>query len=182
MVVNSAEQFRIVIQANIEGLEQGIALLESMNNEQYCMRAKPYVTSSIGEHLRHILDLYYSVQGISDEHVVDYDVRRRGALIESCRQTGLDELFSLKAWLISLNFSDANKTVLVSTEVSVVSTMVAKVESTLVRELVFVSAHAIHHYALMTASAKLCDFQAPKDMGIAPATLTSIRGDSTCVQ
>jgi len=182
MVVDSAEQFRIVIQGNIEGLDQGIALLESMTNEQYCMGAKPYVASSIGEHLRHILDLYYSVQGAIDSNVVDYDVRRRGALIESCRKTGLDELFTIKAWLISLHYSDANKSVMVSTEVSVISTMIAEVKSTLLRELVFVSAHAIHHYALMTVSAKLCDFQAPKDMGVAPATLTSIRGDSTCVQ
>lgn len=182
MVLNSVEQFENVILGNIEGLDQGVALLSVMTDEQYCMRAKPYIESSIGEHLRHILDLYLAVQQSSEDSHVDYDIRRRGALVEVCRETGLKELNAIKSWLVGLSHDMAHEPITVMTEVSVVDTLVAKVPSTLLRELIFVSAHAIHHYALMTISARLCDFHTPRDLGIAPATLSSLRGDSTCVQ
>ncbi|MCJ8349209.1 hypothetical protein [Moritella sp.] len=180
MVSGPVEQFRTVIKGNIEGLDQGIILLMAMTNEQYCMRAKPYITSCIGEHLRHILDLYYVLK----EHVgvIDYDVRRRGALVESCRMTGLSELEHIKSWLLTLQPHMMNNKIMMSTEVSVLNTLVAQVETSLIRELIFVSTHAIHHYALMDISAKLCDVDTPKNMGIAPATLTALRNGSSCVQ
>jgi len=180
MVSGPVEQFRAVIKGNIEGLDQGITLLMAMTNEQYCMSAKPYITSCIGEHLRHVLDLYYVLK----EHVevIDYDVRRRGALVESCRMTGLSELEHIKTWLLTLQPHMMNNKIMMSTEVSVIDTLVAQVETSLIRELIFVSAHAIHHYALMDISAKLCDFNTPKNIGIAPATLTALRNDSSCVQ
>ncbi|PKH07678.1 hypothetical protein [Moritella sp. Urea-trap-13] len=180
MVIDPVEQFKTVIKGNIEGLDQGIALLSGMTNEQYCMRAQPYIMSCIGEHLRHVLDLYYAVK--ADVDVIDYDVRRRGALVESCRLTGLAELACIKAWLLTLQPQMMNTKIVMSTEVSVVNTLVAQVETTLIRELIFVSTHAIHHYALMDISAKLCDFNTPKNMGIAPATLTALRNNPSCVQ
>jgi len=180
MVIDLVEQFRKVIKGNIEGLDQGVALLTSMTNEQYCMCAKPYINSSIGEHLRHVLDLYYALKTNVD--MIDYDVRRRGALVESCRMTGLSELEQVKTWLLTLDPDMMNNKVIMSTEVSVVDTLVVQVETSLIRELIFVSMHAIHHYALMDVSAKFCDFDTPKNMGFAPATLTALRNDSSCVQ
>ena len=180
MVIDAIEQFKKVIKSNIEGLEQGISLLTAMTNEQYCMRAKPYINSSIGEHLRHILDLYYALEKNSD--VINYDVRRRGALVETCRLTGLRELQQTKTWLLALEPNMMENKVTMLTEISVLDTQTVQVETSLIRELIFVSAHAIHHYALMDASAKLCDIETPKDIGIAPATLTALRNDSSCVQ
>ncbi|GIC75473.1 hypothetical protein [Moritella sp. F3] len=182
MVIDPVEQFRTVIKGNVEGLEQGITLLSTMTNEQYCMRAVPHMNSCIGEHLRHILDLYYALKESAAIQVIDYDVRRRGALVESCRLTGLLELGQIKAWLLTLQPRMMHDKFIMSTEVSVINTTVAHVETSLIRELIFVSAHAIHHYALMDISAKLCAFDTPKNMGIAPATLTALRNDSSCVQ
>ena len=180
MVIDPVKQFRTVIKGNIEGVDQGVALLTSMTNEQYCMRAKPYVNSCIGEHLRHVLDLYYALK--EQVEIINYDVRRRGALVESCRVTGLNELQQIKTWLLSLQPSMMNNKMIMSTEVSVIDTSVAQVETSLIRELIFVSSHAVHHYALMDISAKLCDFDTPDNMGVAPATLTALRNDSSCVQ
>ncbi|MFT5880515.1 MAG: hypothetical protein ACI86X_001643 [Moritella sp.] len=182
VTVDSVDHFNTVIQGNIEGLEQGITLLTLMTNEQYCMRARPYVESSIGEHLRHVLDLYLALKRGSEKIIVDYDVRRRGALVESCRRTGLVELKQIKTWLLSLQPDHMNKTIIISTAVSVVNTLTTQIKTSLLRELVFVSSHAIHHYALMNVTAKLCDFQAPENMGLAPATLTALRNDNSCVQ
>lgn len=182
MVIDPVEQFRTVIKGNVEGLDQGIALLTAMTDEQYCMRAKPHMHSCIGEHLRHVLDLYYALKDNIAAKMIDYDMRRRGALVESCRLTGLLELRQIKAWLLTLQPHMMNDKLIMSTEVSVVHTDVAQVETSLIRELIFVSTHAVHHYALMDISAKLCDFATPKNMGVAPATLTALRNDSSCVQ
>ena len=69
-----------------------------------------YVTSSIGQHFRHIVDLYLALRNAATEDVcnvttIDYDQRRRGASIETCKVTAVDELLQVKQWLKGmLNF------------------------------------------------------------------------------
>ena len=182
MLADSVKQFRAVISGNIEGVEQGIELLKNLTNEEYCMRAEPYLRSCIGEHLRHILDLYDALRQATAVMVIDYDQRRRGAAVESDRAIGLAELQQIKTWLLTLEPDIGLDKIVISTEVSLQSKQVAMIETSLLRELVFVSNHAVHHYALINISAQLCALKTPVNMGIAPATLTALRNEVSCVQ
>ena len=67
---------RCVIRGNLEVVEQGLRLISSLTDEQYTSVAPP-VKSNIAEHIRHILDMYFSVIQREGD-TIDYDARRRG--------------------------------------------------------------------------------------------------------
>ena len=58
--------------------------------------------SSIGEHLRHILDLFFALAKQPDIGVVDYDHRRRGAPVETDLLVGISELQEIKSMVRSI--------------------------------------------------------------------------------
>ncbi|RBO85878.1 DinB family protein [Marinomonas aquiplantarum] len=173
-----------VVQGCIDALEQGKAFLSSLTGEQYLASAEPYVTSSIGEHFRHILDVYQGVYlGVySDDvggslsthqtRVIDYNQRRRGHRVETCRLQALAEIEELLAWLKSLTVADVKAPVQVISEVSVSQTQSAQMRSTLERELTFIALHANHHFAMTKVTMTLLGGHVEADFGFAPATLT----------
>ena len=46
----------------LETLNQGLEFLERLSPEDYTFVAAPHVTSSIGEHYRHWLDLFHAIR------------------------------------------------------------------------------------------------------------------------
>ncbi len=167
-----------VIKGNLEAIDQGIHLISSLTDEQYTHVASPYVSSSIGEHFRHIVDLFYSVMNGIESGVVDYDKRRRGAPIETSREKALAELDGIIKWMGNIweysqgSLVDAGKPVMVITEVTLQETESAKIESTYIRELIFASSHAVHHFSVIGIVAKLQGVTVDGSLGIAPATAT----------
>ena len=190
----SCSEFYHVVRGNIEALSQGIELLTHLSDEQYIYIASPYVASSIGAHFRHIIDMYVAVMGgditgelTSDK--IDYDVRRRGALVEERRDIALQELYAVKQWAESLlviypaasNLNDSDQVLYidhnlsVKTEVTLSDSHSVVVNSSFIRELIFVSSHAVHHFALIHVIAKLQGVSLNQCFGIAPATATFLR-------
>lgn len=163
------------ISGNLEALEQGIELFSVLTDENYNFRAKPYVDSSMGEHLRHILDMYHAVINEEITGVIDYDHRRRGALVERDRTVGLTELQEIKKWLTRLNEESLQRGVTILSEASISSQQVCEMTSTLKRELLFVGSHTIHHFALINVIAKHLKLETVERFGYAPATTTYLR-------
>jgi hypothetical protein len=166
------------VTGNMDVIEQGITLLGSLSDDDYQHVASPYVNSSIGEHFRHSLDLYCSLMNEQKTGIIDYDFRRRGATVEECRTTALRELKHIKQWLMALRSGDIYRHVEVKTEVSLHQQYSEQLTSSMARELIFVAAHAIHHYALIRVSALFCNANVSADFGIAPATASYLRGQA----
>ena len=177
---------RKVVQGNIEAMDQGICLVDSLTDEQYTSVSSEFVCSSIGQHFRHILDLYQAVlqptrlSGIQAEQtpVLDYDQRRRGASIETCRQSAIDEMRAIRREL-RRRASDPDRPVDIRTEVCLDNSCPIALDSTLARELAFASCHATHHYALATVIARLQGVRTDSAIGLAPATASYVR-QSAC--
>lgn len=173
-----------VLQGCIEALEQGHECLSSLTDEQYLWSASPHVTSTIGEHFRHLLDLFYAVYNAYHLHgqsqnapeMIDYDYRRRGHSVETSRQRGLSEIEHLIHWLESVSQKQLKATVKLSTEVSLTHKQSQQMQSTLERELTFVALHANHHFAMAKVTISLLDIKVNDDFGLAPATLSYMRG------
>ncbi|MDG3085941.1 DinB family protein [Vibrio hannami] len=163
------------ISGNIEAIDQGLELFSVLSNENYVYKAKPYVDSSMGEHLRHILDLYHAVINESETGVIDYDHRRRGAHVERERMVGIKELTEIKIWLTKLSESELNRNVIILSEASISTQQVCEMTSTLQRELLFVGSHTIHHFALINVIAKHLKLDTDERFGYAPATATYLR-------
>lgn len=191
---HSSLEFKHVIRGNIEAIHQGIDLISALSDEQYVHIASPYVSSSIGAHFRHVVDMYNALMvKVAKESngqtagIVDYDIRRRGALIEERRDIAIEELQSLERWITQLvdnapescdldtSVSPKWQPILVKNEVTLSDSHSVIVESSLIRELIFVGSHAVHHYALIQVIAKLQGVVLSGSLGIAPATATFLR-------
>lgn len=158
-----------VIAANIETLDQGIETLKSISNTTYTKIINPLMSSSIGGHIRHIADTYRAVIIGLGSKQVDFNFRRRNNAIESELSKALAELRSIRHWL--QNLDDKNDPPLqIVTEVALAQTETVNLNSSLARELVFASSHAIHHFAQIATLARLQGFEIDPGLGVAAAT------------
>ena len=191
-----------IVEGNLEVLEQGMQLVLQLTDKQYNTSVPAYSCSSIGQHFRHVLDMYQAVlpaltlpaqtlraptspaqtspalansgttQAIAN--VIDYDTRRRGASVETQRKTAIEELRSIKQH-IEHRTAPLCLSIDVKTEVCVEHTRFALIPSTLARELAFVSAHAVHHFALMKVIGKMLGASLDQSFGLAPASASHQR-------
>jgi len=163
-----------IVKGNIESLDQMISFIDSLSDTEYQHTAKPWFDSSIGQHLRHILDLFLALMN-NVEAEVNYDIRRRGAPVESSRQIGLKELNDIRCWAASLNDEMVSKEIIVHTETGLSSQQTDAFKSSFGRELCFASSHLVHHLAIMAAIAKISGKEVDAKLGLAPATATYVR-------
>ncbi len=166
-----------IIEGSLESLDQMISFIEDLDEHAYLYIAAPWFMSSIGQHLRHSMDLFLALQTFQ-EGFIDYDVRRRGCDLEKSRNVGLSELKSVRAWLINLTESCLTKTIEVKTEVSLSTQNSVALDSSLARELGFTSSHLVHHLALMAVIAKMAGKKIDDSYGLAPATATYMRNEA----
>jgi len=182
MKVNEA---RSILAGNVEAIDQGIRLLDSLTDDQYVYLAAPYVSSSIGQHFRHVLDMFTAISTCRAGALIDYDKRRRGADVEVSRERAIKELNVVRNWMDSRILElekgniDLGEDVAIKTEVCIDETHSATLRSTMLRELVFTSSHAVHHYALISVIAKIQGISLEKNLGVAPATATFMRSEAS---
>ncbi|WP_156924883.1 DinB family protein [Marinomonas ushuaiensis] len=159
----------------IEALEQGNECLKSLSDDQYNWAAAPHITSTIGEHFRHLLDLFHAIN-LANGKVIDYNFRRRGHAVEKSRVTAIKEIDHLIHWLESMSHAELAAPVTILTEVSMTETQAHSMTSTLERELTFVALHANHHFAMAKVTISLLNLNISDTFGLAPNTLSYLRG------
>ncbi|HBC3995985.1 TPA: hypothetical protein KD875_002650 [Vibrio cholerae] len=169
-------RFSAAIHGCLETLEQGRDFLNTIGDDHYTYVAKPHVSSSIGQHFRHWLDIFHALR--SAPNTVDYNQRRRGHPVESSREVALSEIDGLIAWLESEQNMTPTLDIDVVMEVSLSQTESCTFHSTLERELAFAALHANHHFAMAKVVTSLLNVQTPSDFGLAPATATFLRGNA----
>ncbi len=160
---------------NLESIDQMITFVKTLSNEEYQFIASPWFDSSIGQHLRHILDLYLALMNQSNPQQINYDIRRRGAAVETEQAIGLVELADTRTWLMNISDDDLHQDAIVNTEVALSSQQTEAFKSSFGRELCFASSHLTHHLAIMAAIAKMAGKQVDPTLGLAPATATHTR-------
>lgn len=164
-----------VINSSIEVFDQLANFIGSIDNDIYRQHSRPLFDSSIGEHLRHILDIYQALIRNKQDDIIDYDIRLRGIPLETDRQDAMTTLTIVREWLMQLTPHDMSRSVSISTEVAISEQHSALFQTSFGRELFFASNHTIHHLALMVTLAKVLGCQVNNDYGVAPATATYIR-------
>ncbi len=160
-----------IVTGNLESLDQMITFIDSLSDAEYQYLPKPLFDSSIGQHLRHIVDLFLALVNSTDEEI-NYDIRRRGALVETDKQQGLKELNDIRIWVSSISDKDGNKDILIHTETALTTQQTDSFKSSFGRELCFASSHLVHHLAIMAAIAKMAGKEVDSKLGLAPATAT----------
>lgn len=160
---------------NVVILEQAIDLLSGIGVEAYQKQLKPHFSSSIGAHIRHIVDHFLALIDGHEARLVDYNIRHRHNDIEQNPDSAIQRLKAICDWLNSIDDSILDTEINVVSEVDINRTCSANCKSTLERELVFIGSHAIHHYALIKILCGMQSITVPEYFGYAPATITHIR-------
>lgn len=161
----------------LEVSAQALTLLERLTSQQYTHIASPLLQSSIGSHMRHILDVCHALAVWPQSSMVDYDNRRRAHPVESQRDIAIDEWHRIRAWLGALTASQMETPVTVKSEVCLSRQVHREMPSTLGRELAFISSHAVHHMALIRVSLCAQGVEYENTFGVAPTTLSHQRGE-----
>jgi hypothetical protein len=165
----------ITLEGQLETVQQAKGFLLDLTAENYQVVIKPHLASSAGAHMRHILDHYLALQDGLSLGLVNYNKRNRYSSIESCPQTALLQWKKVEQWLKEVSQLDADMPLAVVCETSVNETQNTQTQSTLARELVFVSSHAIHHFSLLAVINSLLGNKDEANFGVAPSTATYAR-------
>ena len=134
----------IIIQSTLKTLQKSKSLLENLQDEILCNTTVGPYHSSIGTHIRHILDFYDCIFSL-DNNTIDLTARSRNKAVESKCSNALSYLNSIVEELSSIDFNMNNS-------VNVIDDLgVGKIEMKYTFGAVFSQAnsHTIHHYAII---------------------------------
>ncbi|MEP0354429.1 hypothetical protein [Paraglaciecola sp.] len=165
----------IALTGQLETVQQAKDFLLKITPDGYQKVLKPHFASSAGAHMRHILDHYLALKDGITHGLVNYNKRNRHSNVESCLTTALATWSEIEAWLHEVSELDADLAISVICETSVNETQNTQTKSTLARELVFVSSHAIHHFSLLGVISSLLGNASSANFGVAPSTATYLR-------
>jgi len=161
-----------LIAANMQALEQVLSLINLAKGTAYVEVAEG-MTSSMGRHVRHILDHYTVLQIGTTTGEIDYDRRSRESHVEVDAAHAIDNIHEIINWLrksVSNNVSLKMKTeIFMDTQQSIC------IDSSLQRELTYLHSHTVHHIAQISLALRVMGIKIDDQMGIAPATLTYLR-------
>ncbi len=174
-------------QENIFLLQRFTQIIEALDDSQYTHTDPALYNSSIGAHVRHVLDHYQAfVLGHTAGHI-NYDQRAREQRLEVNRSEASARIKSLIEALLPIDNFEQSISVTMDTkldagpisaaEASAASNSPVVAEanpqlSSVGRELAFLHSHSIHHQALVGFILRALKVAPPPDdFGVAPATL-----------
>ena len=164
----------------VRALQQGLALLERLDDELFKGAAGLPVQNGAGPHLRHCLDFYQSFLNGVRAGRVDYNRREWDALVERDRACAAARIEITIEELRALADLPGGTPLLVSPEDA--GEAEAWCLSTLARELQFLLSHTIHHYVLIALVLRLQGFEPGEEFGVAPSTLAHWRQEALCAR
>ncbi len=134
----------IIIQSTLNTLRKSKFLLESLQDEALCDSSIAPYHSSIGTHIRHILDFYDCIFNL-DSNIIDLTARSRNKDVESRCCSAENYLNSIVEKLKSVDFN-MNDIVDVIDDLGLGKT---KIKYTLGAVFSQANSHTIHHYAII---------------------------------
>ena len=157
-----------MIDAIEKNLNRGIKLLNSLTDEQYSSTSAPPYFSSIGSHMRHILDVFSCIFNGLETKEVDFSARERNPLAEKTTEAGIEYFNSIIAKLHKLSEDDFEIMIAVTDDLG---TGKVTANYTLGSALIQAHSHAIHHFASIGFIINRLGVELPdEDFGYNPTT------------
>jgi hypothetical protein len=133
-----------MIDSAISNLERARHLIRLLDEHSYSNSETGPYYSSIGGHLRHVLDVFACIIRGMDSGTVDMTDRRRGTIAETDPEAGLNYLNSVIQDLSHLEIADPSTPVMLVDDLGSGRT---EIPSTIGAALCQAHSHAIHHFA-----------------------------------
>ena len=153
-----------MFESSIQTIEQFKEVLRQLPENCYSESCEVLSGATIGQHARHVIELYTCL--ISDYAIghVCYDKRQRNRRIEEEVAYAVEQLE-----YIQQNLSKSNKPLKVAYELGGQEVVL---DSNYNREVMYNLEHAIHHHALIKIGIKhFTDLELPESFGVAPSTM-----------
>ncbi len=147
--------------------EQIQQVLFQLSETEYTHQNKALLNASIGQHVRHIIELYIELNNGYENGVVNYELRKRSIQIETDRLFASDQL-----GILAKSLNKVDKLLLLETDYSLNNLSTIQVQTNYFRELIYNLEHTVHHMALIRVA--LLSFNLIKvadDFGIAISTI-----------
>ncbi|MEJ2112388.1 MAG: hypothetical protein P8X62_01320 [Flavobacteriaceae bacterium] len=134
-----------IIQSNLKNLQKSKRILSSLSNDVLCNTSIPPYHSSIGSHIRHILDFYDCILKMDSNKQIDLTARSRNKMVESNCEIAVSYLNDIISRLKKFNMI-MDETVEVIDDLGMGAT---KITYTLGALFAQANSHTIHHYAII---------------------------------
>lgn len=147
-----------IISPILHNLDRGYVLLDNLSNEQFVYNNIGPYNSTIGQHFRHILDIFSCIFKGLDAQKVDLTARDRNELVETNIGVARNYLDDIAAQLRGIQNLDPNTPVEVVDDLGLGLVMV---NYTLGSALCQAHSHAIHHFASLGYMLQQLDVEIP---------------------
>ncbi|MEC4004546.1 DinB family protein [Flavobacterium sp. SUN052] len=145
-------------------LEELNSLLNQLSNDDYVYQCTELSDATIGQHTRHIIELFQCLLNQYETGLINYDIRNRDYLIQTDVEAAKSAINSLK-----LNLDKPNKKLNLC---QVIDSETMIIDSNYFRELLYNLEHCIHHQALIkVAVLKMTHLKINSDFGVARSTI-----------
>ena len=147
--------------------EQLCSSLEQLTPMEYSMPCKTLHGNTIGQHVRHIIELFECLEKGYDIGVVNYEKRRRDPLIEADAILAARLLRSIHDRLVR-----DNKSLVLEATYDPLSADTVTISTNYDREVAYNLEHTIHHMALIRVGLEEASrVRVPEEFGVASSTL-----------
>lgn len=151
-------------------LNQLIHLINSLTPKEYAESLPILNKSSIGQHIRHIVEFYIELEKGYADGIIDYDNRTRNLELETNQQLVLNSLTAIIGCLQTYNL---DKELQIASNYGLSQTEKILSKSSSRREVVYALDHTVHHLAIIKIAIQNTykHIKLDANIGIAPSTL-----------
>jgi hypothetical protein len=149
--------------------------LEKLSENQYRQPCERLGNSTIGQHVRHIIEMFQCLEKGYQSGKVNYENRQRDKIIETDKDIAL---FLLKE--IHGGLAKADKALVLEGVYNDDANTLMHFDTNYYREIVYNLEHTIHHMALIRVGlGELTKMELPENYGVASAT---VKHKKSCAQ
>lgn len=147
-----------------KSLNELISLLKQLSKKEYASSCAELSNATIGEHTRHIIEMFQCLEKNYDGGTVNYDNRERNVLIQTDTHFAIQNILEIKK-----NLEKDNKNIDLQ---QIIDGEEIRIHSNYFRELLYNLEHCIHHQALIkVAILKFENVNIDENFGVARSTI-----------
>lgn len=147
-----------------KSLNELVDLLNQLSKKDYSKPCAELTNASIGEHTRHIIEMFQCLENQYDFGILNYDKRERNVLIQTDMSCAINCILEIKN-----NLEKENKNIDLQ---QIIDGEEIRIQSNYHRELLYNLEHCIHHQALIKVAILKCEnITVDENFGVARSTI-----------
>src|ERR1044071_4493798 len=141
--------------------------LQQLSNAEYTEKCPILFNATIGQHVRHIIELFICLEQGYEKGLINYEKRKRDYTIESNKEVAIELLQQIPA-----AFHIRDKNLLLEAAYDENSNDTIIISTNYFRELIYNLEHTVHHMALIRVGInEVSAVKVPEEFGVASSTI-----------